>query len=62
MKHQKIFYYHRDTKIVVKPKSDKTVYEFKLGERDIFIIEVPLNDHHETRKIVNNYLERLSLH
>lgn len=58
---QQIFYYYRNTKIQVKPELTKTVYSFKLGERDVFFVEVPLNDHYETRQVVNSYIDRLSL-
>lgn len=61
MKRQKIFYYYNGVKVDVKPKLLETDYKFKLGERDLFVLTVPLNDSDNARKVVNNYIDRLEL-
>lgn len=58
----KIFYYHKNRKVDVKIEPAATKYQIKLNDRELFILELAAEDKEESRRIVNNYLEKLEMH
>jgi hypothetical protein len=60
-KKQKIFFYHNNVKVEVKPKLLETTYRFKLNDREIFQIIVPVNDSEIARKTVCKEIDKLGL-